>query len=177
MVAAADADAVAEAEAEASEKDAEVCAGSAGLWCGVMGADETAGVEEAAEGGMVETSRVVERMMGGLAVSIMMPALEPAGGASDGGSGEAEEEGGGAAAVVLLGWVEAGMVVTWMLLQRAGMPWPSRKTPTMEVSATSASAHCEVIAALIWTRPLTHALEHCVLVVKSAAVQPGIVWV
>jgi len=96
------------------------------------GADETAGgVDEA-------TAEVtnVELIMGGLNVSMMIPALDFC---------TADDDG----VAVLFTCVVVGTVVTWMLLQSAGMPWPSRNTPMIEVSDTSAFAHCDFTSALI----------------------------
>jgi len=104
----------------------------------LSGADETAGgVDEA-------TAEVtsVELMIGELDVSTMIPALGFCAADDDGAA-----DGDGAA--VLFTCVVAGAVVTWMLLQSAGMPWPSRNTPIIEVSDTSAFAHCEFTSALI----------------------------
>jgi hypothetical protein len=98
----------------------------------LSGADETAGgVDEA-----TKEVTSVELMIGELDVSMMIPMLDFCAADDDG-------------VAVLSTCVVAGVVVTWMLLQSAGMPWPSRNTPMIEVSDTSAFAHCEFTSALI----------------------------
>jgi hypothetical protein len=98
----------------------------------LSGADETAsGVDEA-------TAEVasVELMIGELNVSMMIPALDFCAADDD-------------VAAVLFTCVVAGTVVAWMLLQSAEMPWPSRNAPMIEMSDTSAFAHCEFTSSLI----------------------------
>ena len=96
------------------------------------GADETAsGVDEA-----TAEAASVELTIGELDVSMIIPTLDFCAADDD-------------VAVVLVTCVVAGIVVTWILPQSAEMPWPSKNAPMIEVSGTSASAHCDFTSALI----------------------------
>lgn len=68
-------------------------------------------------------------------------------------------------------WPPLPMVVAAMLEQSVSGPFPSRKTPMMDVSATSSSAQYDLTCDAMVSRPLMHATEQFSPVWRSSAVQ------